>query len=108
MDPRLWQLLNLPTGSVYIHNIQLSHKNSTVILDCYAQTEMAQKDKPFKLIFTHCRDVQWQAVDPNSGSDIVQAVALYLGEKMGNKPAVVYTGSTEMSIIYDDVIVETK
>jgi len=103
MDPRLWELLSLPPGSVYIRDVRLCHTNSTVIVDCDAVTDADPNGTSFQLTFKNCRDVHWEAVDPYSKDELVQAFGVYLGEEAHNKPAVIYTGITEMTVLYDEV-----
>ncbi len=103
MDPRLWELLNLPPGSVYIEHVYLSHVGSTLTLNCKAFGEAYPKGKPFQIQFRNCRDIRWEAVDPNAGEEAAEALGVYLGEHAHHKPAVVYTGATEMTVLYNEI-----
>ncbi len=108
MDPRLWQLLNVPPGSVYVNNMNLCPKNSTLTVDCRALSDTYPKGKSFEIQFSHCRDVRWQAVNPGGSDEVVEALGLFLGEEGYNKPAVVYTGGIEVSVYYGDVTATSK
>ncbi|MEM6283382.1 MAG: hypothetical protein AAF787_14400 [Chloroflexota bacterium] len=103
MDPRLWELLRLPPGTLYIHNVHLQHSESTVIVDCQAITDDTPRGKTFQINFKNCRNVQWEAIDPYSTDKNVQAYGVFLGEQSHSKAAIIYTGLTEMSVLYDSV-----
>ncbi|MEL7235463.1 MAG: hypothetical protein AAGK74_13260, partial [Chloroflexota bacterium] len=103
MDPRLWELLRLPPGALYIQNVRLCHEGSTVIVDCTAITDENPRGQNFQINFKNCRNVQWEAMDPYNTEANVQAFGVFLGEQSHNKPAIIYTGMTEMSVLYDSV-----
>lgn len=102
MDPRLWQQLNMSPGELFIRHISLSHKDSTLTLECEAVSNSAAKRRQFRLEFVNCRDIRWQSLDAHS-DEMVKALGLYLGEESHRKPAVVYTGAVEMSVLYRSV-----
>jgi hypothetical protein len=108
MDPRLWKLLDLSPGALYIQNVHLSHNESTLTLDCRAISDAYPKGRAFQIMFKNCRDVRWQAVDPHANESMPQALGLYLGEEEHHKPAVVYTGSTEMTVLYNELVIDWK
>lgn len=102
MDPRLWEWLNMPPGELFIRRIALSHKNSTLTLECEAISEKTAKRRAFHLQFVNCRDIRWQALDVHDGES-VKALGVYLGEGSHGKPAVLYTGLAEMSVLYSEI-----
>lgn len=105
MDPRLWQLLNLSPGDFYIRNVQLNNGGSTLAIDCTIVNETHPKGKDARLHFMNCRDIRCQVLDPTFREEVVQALGVYLGEQSHTKPAVLYTGITEMSVLYDEIAV---
>jgi hypothetical protein len=107
MDPRLWQLLEMPPADLYIRRVWLSHEGSTLTLECEAVCKDYPDGRVFQIAFQHCRDIHWQSVGPVNGNVTPQALGMYLGERDHNKPAVVYTGDTEMTVLYHDVMVQT-
>jgi hypothetical protein len=107
MDPRLWELLNTPPGTLYINNISLSQQGKSVIIDCETFNDAYPNGKCFRLRFSHCRDLHWQASDPMRPDDAAaEALGVYLGEQLHGKPAVVYTGGTEMSVLYNSIEID--
>jgi hypothetical protein len=107
MDPRLWQILNTVPGELYIREISLSHQGKSLILDCETFNETHPNGRRFRLTFSRCRDVHWQASNPHpEGDEVAQALGVYLGEELHMKPAVVYTGGTEMSVLYDEIRID--
>jgi hypothetical protein len=107
MDPRLWQILDTPPGDLYIRHISLSDHGKSVMVDCEAFNVAYPNGKKFRLTFAHCRDVHWQASDPMAHRDgQMQALGVYLGEERHSKAAVVYTGDTEMSVLYNEIHID--
>lgn len=108
MDPRLWQLVNLTPGELYVQNVKISHIESTLTLECRAFHNTYPKGKAINITFKNCRDIRWQAVDPHAGEEAAQALGVYLGEQQHGKPAVVYTGATEMSVLYNEIMISAN
>lgn len=107
MDPRLWQTVNLTPGELYVQNVKISHVESTLTLECKAFHDTYPKGKNIYITFKNCRDIRWQAVDPHAGEEAMQALGIFLGEHCHGKPAVVYTGATELSVLYNEVRIST-
>jgi len=103
MDPRLWELVGLYDADVYIQATTLHEGGSTVMVACHAVNDTFPNGKAFTIIFRECKELQCQVLNPNSKADLVQALGMYLGEANYAKPAVVYTGSAEMHVKYNNV-----
>lgn len=106
MDPRLWQWLNSPPGELFIRSIALSHTSSTLTLECEAYSDVYPGGKTFRLRFMNCRDIRWQAMDTHPEGERIQALGMYLGEHSHHRPAVMYTGAVEMSVLYSKVQID--
>lgn len=103
MDPRLWQLLNTAPGELFIRRMWLSHNNNTLTLECEAVNDVYPNGMTFELQFKNCRDIRWQSMSAASIQEHLQALGFYLGEQAHHKPAVVYTGESEMSVLYQEL-----
>lgn len=103
MDPRLWQLVDLPPGDLYVRHVQLDHETGTLALECEVFYPDYGDSQTFQLRFKKCRGIRWEAMDTDAGEAAAHALGIYLGEQSHTKPAVVYTGANEMSVLYQEV-----
>ncbi len=103
MDPRLWELLKAEPGVLYIREAKFVPKGSQLSLDCEYINNTHPRGRSFELTFKHCRDIRWQVMDPTTNAEAVEALGLYLGEQSHTKPAVVYTGVTEVMVLYSEL-----
>ena len=108
MDPRLWRLLNTEPGELYILDVHVLHAGSTLEIECEAKNSVYPNGKIYRITFKNCRDIHWQAMNPDNDNEVAQALGIYLGEQQHNKPAVVYTGETEMSVLYSEIMVQAS
>jgi hypothetical protein len=105
MDPRLWEMLNSPPGELFIRRISLLCEGQSLEVECETFNDSHPHGKKFRMVFSNCRDIRWESSDPYMQKPEVQAFGMYLGEELHGKPAVVYTGGTEMSVLYDEVYI---
>ncbi|MFZ4814380.1 MAG: hypothetical protein ACOYL5_07585 [Phototrophicaceae bacterium] len=104
MDPRLWALLNTAAGEVFLRRIWLDCAANVLVLECNLTANGHQNS--FRLRFTDCRDLHWQANMPDTSGGDLPALGLFLGQARHHRAAVIYTGGTEMSVLYGQLELE--
>ncbi len=103
----VYSLLNVSPGDLTVMQIRLPRWGSIVHIDCIYR--YPPEEKPFRLVFTGCRGIEWNVIRTEIGdNEVAQVLTHDLGEAHYQRPARFVTVLAEVVIIYDELMLEKQ
>ncbi len=101
----VYSLLDVSPGDLTVTRVALARWGSEVQVDCVYR--YPPEEKPFRLVFTGCRGIEWNVIKGEIGEgEVAQVITHDLGEPHHKRPARFATVLAEVIIIYDTMTLE--
>lgn len=100
----IFNLLKVQPSGLLVKNVQIGLWGKSLTLEFLYGVE---EYRPFRLQLKDCRDIHWEITgDPDERDKYADVLGIFLGEEHYKKPINIATHVFELSISYDEMIVE--